>query len=91
MSRTRSASDVLERDFLEIRSKILDLAAALDRLDRASDRPGIEADPRLGRIREALGLLGRTDPTRAEAVQLLFSDPYEEGWRAKLPVSSRLD
>ena len=29
MSRPRTASDILERDFLEIRSRILDLAAAL--------------------------------------------------------------
>ncbi|QDV33742.1 hypothetical protein [Tautonia plasticadhaerens] len=91
MSRTRTAADVLERDFLEIRSRILDLAAALDRLDRAADRPGVEADPRLGRIRDALELLRKTDATRAAAVQLHFSDPYEEGWRSKLPVASRLD
>jgi hypothetical protein len=90
MSRARSASDVLERDFLEIRSKILDLAAALDRLDRSAGRPEIEADSRLERIRTALELLRTTDPGRAEAVQLLFSDPYEEGWRATLPVASRL-
>ncbi|RUL88218.1 hypothetical protein [Tautonia sociabilis] len=90
MSRTRSASDVLERDFLEIRSRILDLAAALDRLDRAADRPRVEDDPRLDRVRKALEILRREDPARAEAVQLLFSDPYEEGWRARLPVAPRI-
>jgi two-component sensor histidine kinase len=91
MSRTRSASDVLERDFLDTRSRILDLAAALDRLDRSADRPEIEADPRLERLQTALELLRKPGPGRAEAVQLLFSDPYEDGWRAKLPASSRLD
>ena len=35
MTNRRSKADVLNRDFLETRSRVLDLAAALDRLDRA--------------------------------------------------------
>jgi hypothetical protein len=84
------ASDVLDRDFLEIRSKILDLAASLDRLDRASNRDRIENDPRLARCRTAIETLLRSEPNRAEAVQLLFSDPYQAEWRQHLPVAPRL-
>ena len=39
MSNARAAAEVLNRDFLEIRARILDLAAALDRVDRASVSP----------------------------------------------------
>ena len=35
MHKPRSATEVLERDFLETRCKILEVAAILDRIDRA--------------------------------------------------------
>lgn len=90
MSHARTATDVLERDFLVIRSRILDLAAALDRLDRAADRDRIDADPRLEQCRSAIESLLKSDTGRAEAVQLLFSDPYQDGWRETLPVAPRI-
>lgn len=90
MSHARSATDVLECDFLVIRSKILDLAAALDRLDRATDRDQIEADPRLEQCRLAIETLLKSASSRTEAVQLLFSDPYQDDWRKSLPVAPRL-
>ncbi len=36
MLNTRDAIEVLERDFLEARCKILEIAAILDRIDRAA-------------------------------------------------------
>lgn len=90
MSQARTASDVLDRDFLEIRSRILDLAAALDRLDRASNRDRVENDPRLAQCHAAIETLLRSDPNRAETVQILFSDPYESDWRQHLPVAPRM-
>ncbi|WP_169976555.1 hypothetical protein [Tautonia rosea] len=90
MSQSRSASDVLDRDFLEIRSRILDLAAALDRIDRASDRDRLTNDPRLAQCQTALQTLLRSDPNRAELVQLLFSDPYQDDWRQQLPIAPRI-
>ena len=35
MQKPRDAMDVLDRDFLETRCKILEIAATLDRIDRA--------------------------------------------------------
>lgn len=90
MSQSRTASDILDRDFLEIRSKILDLAASLDRLDRASNRDRIENDPRLAQCRTAIETLLQSEANRAEAVQLLFSDPYQTDWRQHLPVAPRM-
>ena len=40
-----SAPEILQREFLEIRCKILEVAAALDRLSRAGGT--VEGDPRL--------------------------------------------
>jgi hypothetical protein len=84
MAQTRSKQDVLEADFLVLRAKILEVAAGLDRFDRANgDWP---ADPRRNRLDEAIRLLQIDEPERAEQVQLLFSRAYDEGWRDKLGV-----
>jgi hypothetical protein len=76
---TNDAKQVLERDFLGSRCRLVDLAAALDRIDRA---PGSAADdPRLSQIQAALAILADGQPDRAERVQMLLSLPYRPNWR----------
>jgi len=82
-----SAPEVLNREFLEIRSKILELAAAFDRLDRADG--SIDDDPRVARLREALHAVLQSSPDRAEQVQMIFSREYDDDWQAKFKVSPR--
>ena len=82
-----SAPEVLNREFLEIRCKILDLAAAFDRLGRAGG--SLESDPRVSRLREALHVVLDEPEGRAEQVQMIFSRPYEEGWQETLKVKPR--
>lgn len=65
---------VLDLYFLEARSKLIDLAAFLDRVERA---PG-EDDYRLAALRAAFGELSGPGKNRAEAVLLAFSDPTTE-------------
>lgn len=81
-----TAQQVLDRDYLDTRAKILHLAASLDRLDRAGGSAA--GDVRVATIRSALELLAApsAQPDRAERVQLLFSRPYEPDWREKLGV-----
>ncbi len=84
MSQPLSAPEILNREFLEMRCKILDLAAAFDRLGRAE---GTAADdPRVARLREALSLILDEPADRAEQVQLLFSRQYDDGWQEALKV-----
>lgn len=75
------AVTVLDGYFLEARSKLLDLAAILDRIDRG----GGSNDPRLGKIHEAVGMLNEPKPTRAERVQTIFSLPYDAAWKRPTP------
>ena len=77
MSHTRDATDVLNHDFLETRGRILEVAASLDRLDRAPDRPGHHPDRRLAQLRQAIEALLEPGPGRAETVQRLFSLDYD--------------
>jgi hypothetical protein len=65
---------LLDLYFLEARSKLIDLAAFLDRLDRADG----EADFRLSALTQALEELRRADSSRAERVLLSLSDPTVE-------------
>ena len=76
----QTATEVLDRSFLEVRAKLLELAACLDRIDRAEDADRARQDARLGQIRQCLQILGRPATDRAESIQMLFSDPYQPGW-----------
>ncbi len=82
-----SAPEVLNREFLEVRCKILDLAAAFDRLDRADGN--VADDPRLARLREALSIVLESSSDRAEQVQMIFSRTYEDDWQKTMNVSPR--
>lgn len=82
-----TATETLNREFLEIRCRILDLAAMLDRLERSDD--SVADDPRLKRIHEALDVLKKVHGDRAEQVQLTFSRPYDESWQQTLKVKPR--
>jgi hypothetical protein len=82
-----SAPEVLNREFLEIRSKILELAAAFDRLERADG--SVEDDPRMARLREALNALLEQSSDRAEQVQMIFSREYDDEWQKKFKVAPR--
>ena len=77
----RTAAEILDQGFLVIRHRILDVAAALDRIDRGSSREAIDEDPRLDQIHAALAVLAERTPGRAERVQMTFSRPYDPAWR----------
>ena len=81
------APAVLEREFLEIRAKILEIAASFDRLQRG---PGsVQGDPRMDRIQHALRLLLEDCDDRAEQVQLTFSRSYDDDWQQQYGLSPR--
>jgi hypothetical protein len=65
---------VLDMYFMEARAKLIDIAAFLDRVDRAEG----EADFRLAAFRQALKELDSGTPERAKNVLLSFSDPSTE-------------
>ena len=81
MPTVQSAPEILEREFLETRCKLLEVAAALDRLDRADG--SVTGDPRRQKLDRALGVLVNSQENRAEQLQLLFSLNYEPDWRQK--------
>ena len=73
-----TASETLDRQFLEMRWRCLSLAADLDRVQRADGGPdAMAADARLAEFRRAVAVLLEPAVGRAERVQLAFSDRTE--------------
>ena len=81
------APDILNREFFEIRCKILELAASFDRLDRSEG--DVAEDRRLDLIHEALDVLQGSKPDRAEQIQLIFSRPYDDDWQRTFNFAPR--
>ena len=74
-----TAAAILDQEFLPLRARLLEIAATLDRLDRANRRAA--DDPRAKKIHAAIEtLLGGDAGDRAEQIQLLFGRPYDDDW-----------
>ena len=72
-----SQKQILDHSFLECRSKILELAACLDRLDRSIEKNG-KNDIRYNAIKETLQILIDENPARTEKILMLLSDHQVE-------------
>jgi hypothetical protein len=81
-----NSNQILDREFLVIRAKLLEVGAALDRLERAEG--DVSNDHRLQLIRDAIELVASDGPHRAERIQLLFSREYDEAWQEKFELTS---
>ena len=65
---------VLDLYFIDARHKLIDLAAFIDRVDRAEG----QEDFRMKAFREAVAELTKSNSDRARQVLLAFSDPTTE-------------
>jgi hypothetical protein len=79
------AAQSLDAYFLEARSKLLDLAAILDRVGRGQGGGEMYNDDRLRKIREALQILQDQSGGRAERVLKIFSLDYDPSWERAPP------
>ena len=66
--------NLVDLGFMDSRSKLIDLAAFLDRVQRA----GQDGDFRVEALKNAIALLSKDEPQRAKDVLLSFSDPSAE-------------
>ena len=66
--------NILDLYFLDARSRLIDIAAFMDRVDRADGK----LDFRYDQFVEALKELSEAEPNRAEKVLLAFSDPTHD-------------
>ena len=71
-------TEVIDRYFLEHRAKLVDIAAFLDRIDRASDTRTSEGDCRIAALFKALDVLCDGRANRAGRILTIFSDASTE-------------
>src|SRR5262245_1188488 len=71
---TQTAPEIFEQTFLPMRARIIEIAAALDRLDRAEAAESVRSDPRFEQIRQGLEILLSDGFHRAAQIQEVFSD-----------------
>jgi hypothetical protein len=77
----KSGRELVDEYFIENRTRVLEVAAFLDRLDRSSDGQAAR-DFRVRAFREALDVLtagaARDAASRVQQIQMIFSDPTVE-------------
>jgi hypothetical protein len=69
--------ELVDEYFIENRTRVLEIAAFLDRLDRAGDTAAAR-DFRMAALRDALNILAGPEPSRLMRIQMLLSDPTSE-------------
>ena len=77
----KSGRELVDEYFIENRTRVLEVAAFLDRLDRVGDAQAAR-DFRVRAFREALDVLtagaARDAASRVQQIQMIFSDPTTE-------------
>lgn len=79
-----TAEQVLQQEFLLARARILELAATLDRIQRAGGQ--VEQHPQMQLLRRGFEVLTGQSDERAQQVQLLFSRHYAADWRREFGI-----
>ena len=74
---TLDAKALTDEYFIESRNRLLEIAAFLDRLDRA-DPSRASRDFRAEALRDALQILAGRGPDYVRQIQMLMSDPTTE-------------
>jgi hypothetical protein len=72
-----SATQLVDEYFIENRNRLLEIAAFLDRIDRADPAVG-GGDFRMQVFNEAVTALAGASPNRLTHIQMLLSDPTTE-------------
>ena len=83
-----SADEILDQTFLEIRAKILEVAAAFDRIERADASQNVDTHPQWQQLQSAVRIVHDVSGNRAEQIQLHFSDPYDAKWDRPKPATA---
>jgi hypothetical protein len=72
------ADKILQKYFVENRSRLLDIAAYLDRIGRANSFGQVKEDFRWIAFKKSLQVLLSEEENRVEKIQEILSDPTQE-------------
>lgn len=83
----RTAEQVVADEFLIARAKILELAATLDRIERA--RGDMDESRQMQLLTHGLQILCDDEVEKAKRVQLLMSREYDPQWQVQMSIEQR--
>ncbi len=83
------AQAILTREQFKIRAKLIEIAAILDRIDRADGE--VDHDRRMLEIHKSLEVLSvsSSDSDRAARIQMIYSREFDSQWKKNLEVNDR--
>ncbi|MCH1522719.1 MAG: hypothetical protein L7T80_07815 [Arenicellales bacterium] len=81
------AQDILTREQFKIRAKLIEIAAILDRIDRAVG--DVDHDRRMLEIHKSLEVLSVSGSDRAARIQMIYSREFDSQWKKNLEVNER--
>jgi hypothetical protein len=96
----RSPKQILQADYLIARAKVIEVAAVLDRIDRAAanaagdaagdgDGDTVYSDPAYQKIQNAIAILTDSQPDKTRRVQELLSRPYAANWMEQFNLPAK--
>ena len=81
----RSAEQIVVDEFMIARAKIVELAATLDRIERATG--DVEDSKNMQLLVQGMHILCDDEVEKAKRVQLLMSRQYDPHWQSQMSVS----
>ncbi len=81
----RSAEQIVVDEFMIARAKIVELAATLDRIERATG--DVEDSKNMQLLVQGMHILCDDEVEKAKRVQLLMSRLYDPHWQSQMSIS----
>ncbi len=81
----RSAQQIIFDEFMIARAKIVELAATLDRIERATG--DVEDSRNMQLLVQGMHILCDDEVEKAKRVQLLMSRQYDPQWQTQMSIS----
>jgi len=83
----RSAEQIVADEFMIARAKIVELAATLDRIERAAG--DVEDSRNMQLLIQGMQILCDDEPEKAKRVQILMSRQYDPNWQSQMSISKK--
>lgn len=83
----RSAEQIVADDFMIARARIVELAATLDRIERATG--AVEDSKNMQLLMQGMQVLCDDEVEKAKRVQLLMSRLYDPQWQSQMSIAKK--
>ncbi len=85
----RAAQQIVAEDFMIARARIVELAATLDRIERASGN--VDDSKNMQLLMQGMNILCDDEVEKAKRVQLLMSRHYDPEWQTQMAIERKGD